>query len=80
MAGWLTPRTPDLGVRGSSLARHECTVTFTFIFTCDISDFKKHNETGPPEQLPTDALSQINYGHTRHCEDCLCQRTTQRAF
>jgi len=21
------------------------------------------------EQLPTDALSQIDYGHTRHCED-----------
>ena len=41
-------------------------------------------EAGPPEQLPTDTLSQINYGHTRHCKDCkefcLCQRTTQRAF
>ena len=33
-----------------------------------------------PEQLPTNALSQIDYGHTRHCEDCLCQRTTQKAF
>ena len=36
------------------------------------------------EQLPPDALSQIDYGHTRHCEDCkevcVCQRTTQRAF
>ena len=43
---------------------------------------KKHNEAVPSEQLPTDALSQINnyYGHTRHCEDCLCQQTMQRAF
>ena len=56
--------------------------TFTDVFdnTGDISDFrahifcsqttqelpKKHNEAGPPEQLPTDALSQIYYGHTRH--------------
>ena len=44
---------------------------------------KKHHEAGPPEQLPTDALSQIDYGHTRRCKDCkevcLCQRTTQRA-
>ena len=67
--------------------------TFTDVFdnTYDIVDFrahifcpqttqelpKRHNEVGPPEQLPTDALSQIDYGH---CEDCLCQRTTQRAF
>ena len=41
---------------------------------------KKHNEAGTPEQQPTDALSQINYGHNGHCENCLCQRTTQRAF
>ena len=50
--------------------------TFTNVFnnTCDISDFiahifcprttqelpKKHNEAGTPEQLPTDALAQIN--------------------
>ena len=27
------------------------------------------------KQLPTDALSQIDYGHTRHCGDCLCQQT-----
>ena len=31
-----------------------------------------------------DALSKIDYGHTRHCEDCrevcVCQWTTQRAF
>ena len=56
--------------------------TFTDVFdnTCDISDFrahifrpqttqelpKKQNEAGPPEQRPTDALSQIYYGHTRH--------------
>ena len=68
-------------------------------YLSDISDFrthifclaqmtqelpKEHNEAGPPEQLPSDTLSQIDYGHTRHCEDCkevcLCQRTTQRAF
>ena len=36
---------------------------------------KKHNEAGPP-----DALSQIDYKHTIHCEDCLCQQTMQRAF
>ena len=43
---------------------------------------KKHHEAVPPEQLPTDALSQIDYGHTRRCdyceEVCFCQRTTQR--
>ena len=70
--------------------------TFSDVFdnTCDSSDFrahifcpqttqelpKKHNEARPPEQLPTDELSQIDYGHTRHREDCLCQQTTQRAF
>ena len=59
--------------------------TFTDLFdnTCDIGDFrvhifcpettqdlpKKHHEAGPPVQLSTDVLSQINYGHTRHCED-----------
>ena len=32
MAGWLTPRTPDLEVRGSSLARLQCAVTFTFTY------------------------------------------------
>ena len=63
--------------------------------TFDIGDFRahifcpqtnqeraeKHHEARPPEQLPTNAFSQIDYGHTRHCEDCkevcLCQRTTQ---
>ena len=40
----------------------------------------EHNEVMLPEQLRLDALSQIDYGHTRHCEDCLCQQTTQRAF
>ena len=69
--------------------------TFTDVFhnTCDISAYflpsdnsrttglpKKHNEAGPPEQLPTDALSQIDNGHTRHCEDCLCQQIMQRVF
>ena len=58
--------------------------TFTDVFdnTCDIGDFKahifyqqttqelpkKHHEAGSPEQLPTNALSQIDYGHTRHCK------------
>ena len=32
MAGWLTPRTSDLEVRGSSLARLQCAVTFTFTY------------------------------------------------
>ena len=46
---------------------------------------KKHHEAGRPEQLTTDALSQIDYGNTRHWEDCKefcwCQEgTTQRAF
>ena len=45
---------------------------------------KKHHEAGPPEQLPTDALSQIDYGHTRRCdyceEICSCQRTAQGHF
>ena len=62
--------------------------------TCDISDLREHifcpqmtqelpkkdSEEWPPEQLPTDALSQIDYGLTRHCEDCLCRWTMQRAF
>ena len=29
---------------------------------------KKHHEAGLPEQLPTEALSQIDYGQTRYCE------------
>lgn len=45
---------------------------------------KKHHEAGPLEQLTTDALSQIDYGNTRHCENCKelcwCQETTQRTF
>ena len=45
---------------------------------------KKHHEVGPPEQLPTVALSQIDCRHTRHRADCkevcLCQWTMQRAF
>ena len=65
---------------------------------CDIGDFrehifcpqttqelpKKHHDAGLLEQLPTDALPQIDYWHTVHCEGCkevcLRQRTTQRAF
>ena len=30
---------------------------------------EKHHEAGPPTQLRTDALSQIDHGHTRHCQD-----------
>ena len=41
---------------------------------------KKHSETGPPEQLPTDALSQIDDEHTRHCEDCLCQTNNAKSI
>ena len=45
---------------------------------------KKHHEAGPLEQLTTDALSQIDYGNTRNCEDCKefcwCQEKTQRTF
>ena len=51
--------------------------------TCDIGNFrahifcsqatqelpKKHYDAEPPERLPTDALSQIDYGRTRHWED-----------
>ena len=58
--------------------------TDVFNITCDIGDIrthisclqttqelpKKHHEAGPPEQLPTGALSQIDYGQARHCEDC----------
>ena len=62
--------------------------------TCDIGDFrahlfcpqtteelpKKHHEA----ELPTNALSKIDYGHSRHREDCkeacFCQRITQRAL
>ena len=72
----------------------ENTFTDVFDITSDIGNFRphifcpqatkelprKHHEAGPPIQLPTDALSQIDYGHTRHYEDCkevcLCQRTT----
>ena len=39
---------------------------------------KKHSEAGPPEQ--SDALSQIDYGHTRHCEDCLCQTNNAKSI
>ena len=38
----------------------------------------RQNRLNP--QLPTDALSQIDYRHTKHFKDCSCQRTTQRAF
>ena len=45
---------------------------------------KKHHDARMPEQLTTNALSQINYRHTRHYEDCkevcLCQQTMQTAF
>ena len=74
--------------------------TFTDLFdnSCDIGDFrvhifypqttqglpKKHHQAGPRVQLSTDVLSQIDYGHTRHCEDwkevCLCQLKTPLVF
>ena len=59
------------------------TEAFTDVFdnTSDIGDFrehifcpqttqelpKKHHEAGLPEQLPTDALPQIDNWHTIHC-------------
>ena len=60
------------------------TLTDVFDVTSSIRDFraqifcpqttqgppKKHHEAGTPEQLPTDALSLVDYGHTRHCKDC----------
>ena len=76
------------------LNSEENTFTDVFDITSDIGNFRphifcpqatkelprKHHEACPPIQLPTDALSQIDYGHTRHYEDCkevcLCQRTT----
>ena len=39
---------------------------------------KKHNEAGLAGQLPTFCHKLIT--DTRQCEDCLCQRTMQRAF
>ena len=74
-------RSRGAGERCRASPRFGAENTFTDVFdnTRDISDFKKHNEAGPPEQLPTGVLSQIDYGHARHCEDCLCQRT-QMAF
>ena len=54
--------------------------------TCDISDFRAHSfcpqttQARPPEQLSTEALSQIDYGHPRHCGDGGCQQSTLRAF
>ena len=44
------------------------------------STMKQSRQNRLNPQLPTDALSQIDYGHTKHCEDCSCQQTTQRAF
>ena len=82
----------------NTVRRDTRTLTDVFYVTSSIHDFrahifcpqttqelpKKHHEAGPPGQLPTDVLSQIDYGHTRHGKDCkevcLCQRTTQRAF
>ena len=65
-----------------TLFRREQILTGAFDVTSCIRDFrahifspqtaqelpKKHHEEGPPEQLPTDALSQIDYGHTSHCK------------
>ena len=56
------------------------TLTDVFEVTCGIGGFraqifysqttpellKEQHEAGPPEQLPTEALLQIDYGHTRH--------------
>ena len=74
--------------KGKKREKHFCTDVFDN--TCHIDHFKayifcpqttqeppkKHNEGGLPGHLPTDALSQIGYRHTRHCKDCLSQRRT----
>ena len=44
------------------------------------STMKQSRQNRLNPQLPTDALSQIDYRHTEHCEDCSCQQTTQGAF
>ena len=31
---------------------------------------RKHHEARLPGQLPSYALSQVDYGHTRHLKDC----------
>ena len=63
--------------------RHAVLKIFEQLNTKFLSDFLAFSEQNR-EKPTTDALSQIDYGHTRHCEDCkevcLCQRTTQRAF
>lgn len=45
---------------------------------------KKHLEARPHKQLPTYALSQVDYRHTLHYKDYkevrLCQRTMQGTF
>ena len=60
------------------------TLTDVFDNTCDISDFGARIVCPQTTQeLPkkhTVALPQNVYWHTRHCEHCLCQRTTQGAF
>ena len=79
----------------NTVRRGTQTLTDVFDITSSICDFrahifcpqttqellKKHHEAGPPEQLPTDALSQIDNGHTRHCKDCkevcLCQKNAK---
>ena len=68
---------PKVLVPKNSVRRGPQTLTGVFNITRNISCPqttpelpKKHQEAGPPEQLPTDALSQIDYGHSRHCEGC----------
>ena len=72
-------------------AEHKKSFKDAFDIICDfrapiklIKLIKKHHEAVPPEQLPTDALSQIDYGHTRRCDYCeqvcFCQRTAQGHF
>ena len=45
------------GGGGRASPRFGAENTFSDVFdnTCDISDFKKHNEAEPPEQLPSPA-------------------------
>ena len=86
------PPQTKMWVRGVEPPKFWCQKTLLHVNTFDISDFrsayflpqttqelsKKHSEAGPPEQ--SDALSQIDYGHTRHCEDCLCQTNNAKSI
>ena len=79
----LVPKNTFTGVFDNTCDMHQRISDFrAHIFCPQVTQElpKKQNEAGPPKQLPADALSQIDYGHTRHFEDYLCQQTTQTVF